>query len=165
MFLKKLGNSDHQPCLLGIDIELKKVHPPKFVYIEKPVDNAMEMIKQDVCDAQLERHTSLDTSAEDNYSVIANTITKSIEKNIPTVKTRFRRDRHSLKPWMSDDILKKIKDKDKLYNKVRKSKPDSENHKLNKNLLKSKIQDINHQIMEDGSKTDILRKTNRKIQR
>ena len=148
VFLKKLGNSDHQPCLLGIDIELKKVHPPKFIYIKKPVDNAMEMIKQDVCDAQLERHTSLDTSAEDNYSVIANTITKSIEKNIPTVKTRFRRDRHSLKPWMSDDILKKIKDKDKLYNKVRKSKPDSENHKLNKNLLKSKIQDINHQIME-----------------
>ena len=40
VFLKQFGRADHQPCLLGIDIELKKVHPPKFINIRKPVENA-----------------------------------------------------------------------------------------------------------------------------
>ena len=152
VFLKKLGNSDHQPCLLGIDIELKKIHPPKFIYIKKPVDNAMEKIKQDVQNAQLDQKTSLERTAEENYSTISDAITDSLEKNIPTIKTRFRRDRHSLKPWMTDDILKKIKDKDKLYNKVRKSKPNSDTHSSNKTLLKTKIREINQEIM-DAKKT------------
>ena len=56
VFLKKF--SDHQPCLMGIDVEIKKIHPPKFVYIKKPVDNAMENIRADVQQAQLETSTS-----------------------------------------------------------------------------------------------------------
>ena len=148
VFLKKLGNADHQACLMGIDIELKKVHPPKYIHIKKPVDNAMENIKNEVRQAQLETSTSLDQSPEENYAIIADTITTALNKNVPIVKKRFRRDRHSLKPWMTDSILSKIKEKDKLYNKVRKAKINSENHVTNKILLKGKIREINQEIMD-----------------
>ena len=108
----------------------------------------MENIRTDVQQAQLETNTSINLSADENDSVIADTITQSLEKNFPTLKKRFRRDRHSLKPWMTDTILAKIRDKDKLYIKVRKSKPESINHKSNQALLKEKISEIKQDIRE-----------------
>ena len=58
----------------------------------------MENIKNEVRQAHLETSTSLEHSPEENYAIIADTITAALDKNIPTVKKRFRRDRHSLKP-------------------------------------------------------------------
>ena len=49
---------------------------------------------------------------------------------------------------MTDTILAKIRDKDKLYIKVRKSKPESINHKTNQALLKEKISEIKQDIRE-----------------
>ena len=32
VFLKRFGLADHQPCLMGIDVELKKNPSPKFIF-------------------------------------------------------------------------------------------------------------------------------------
>ena len=146
VFLKRFGLADHQPCLMGIDVELKKIHPPKFIFTKQPVENAFENIKDEVREAKLEQKTSIDEPADKNYSVIADTIKNSYEKNIPTVKKRFRRDRHKINSWMTDSILERIKEKDVLYNKIRKSKGGSKNTENYKEKLRDAVRETNRAI-------------------
>ena len=110
------------------------------------MDNALENVKSEVSQARLNEKTSINLPPEDNYSTIAETIKNAYEKNFPTVKKRFRRDRHKINEWMTDSILERIKAKDALYNKIRKSKCDDENLKQFKNQLREAVREINFAI-------------------
>ena len=82
------------------------------------------------------------------YKYIHDTVSNAYNRNYPLVETRFRRDRHKVQPWMTDDIIKKISKKDKIYVTFRKAKEGSI-EKINlKGELDAHNNEINCMIME-----------------
>ena len=127
---------------------MNKIHPPKYFTVTKPVDNAMENIKEEVRKANLSQQISDQNSPDQNYNKIADTIKEAYDKNFPSVQKRFRRDRHKIQPWMTNAILEKIKLKDKLYVKQRKANPNLESTKALKDKLKEAVRELNFLIMD-----------------
>ena len=123
---------------------MKKIHPPKYIEIRKAVDNAEIKFKEDIISANLEQ--KVNTTANDcpnaAYQTISDTIIKAYDKNYPTVRTKFRRDRHKVQDWMNDDLLKKIAEKDKVYVRSKKAKAGSPE----KSELKCRLNALNQEI-------------------
>ena len=147
VFLKQVGRADHQPCIIGINIELKKIHPPKFIKFRKPVANAEAKFKNDITTANLEQRVrdSPNDCPDQAYKTIADTVTEAYNKNFPLIETRFRRDRHKVQPWMTDELLKKISLKDQIYAQFRKAKVDTPL----RSELKAELDLRNHEISAD----------------
>ena len=114
------------------------------------MDNAEENFKIDF--ANLELTNKIDPSphacADKSYDTIITHLQSLHNKHFPVKETRFRRDRHSVQPWMTDDLLHLIKSKDKFYVRHRKAKPNSPEKALLKHHLKSLTQRINQSIIE-----------------
>ena len=83
--------------------------------------------------------------------MISDAVTESYNKNYPVKVTRFRRDRHKVQSWMTDEILEKITAKDKLYVQTKKAKNGSTEKRELKNQLDLSNQDINRNIIEAKS--------------
>ena len=89
VFLKQVGRADHQPCILAIDVELKKIHPPKFIKMRKPVVNAEANFKSDIRAANLE-HRVKETSnncPDQAYKIISDTV---CESDVISCERKFR---------------------------------------------------------------------------
>ena len=124
VFLKQFGKADHQPCILSMDIELKKIHPPKFISFRRAVDNAEEKMRDAVASLDLVKKVTdvPGQNPEVSYQIISDAITTSYNQNYPLTQKRFRRDRHKVQEWMTDDLLKKITLKDTTYVNHKKAK-------------------------------------------
>ena len=81
------------------------------------MDNAEAKFKEEIKLANLEQKVSNtpERCPNDAYKIIADTISNAYNRYFPLIETRFRRDRHSVQPWMNDQLLSKISAKDKTY--------------------------------------------------
>ena len=77
VFLKQFGKADHQPCILAIDIELKKIHPPKFIKYRKAIDNAEEKMKLHFTSQNILDRLKNVTDPEKSYQVLADSISEA----------------------------------------------------------------------------------------
>ena len=114
VFLKKIAKADHLPCLLTLDIIENKQHPPKYVYAQK-IDELsiskfrIELIRADIRN-QIDQSPSSDP--EQTYEKIRKIIQTAYKNNFPVTKKCFQRHKHNIQPWMTKEIMKKIKSKD-----------------------------------------------------
>ena len=110
---------DHQPCILSIDLKLKKPVPPKFISYRKAVDDADSKLREEIKRANMieKINQSPDSDANESYETI---ITEAYNKTHPLTGKRFRCDQFKIKAWI-DPILKSIATKDKTYVAYRKS--------------------------------------------
>ena len=154
VFLKRLGKTDHQPCLLAIDIKLIKCHPPKFIKFRKAMPNAEDKMKNDLQDSNLlnQLNPSPYGCPNESYNTILTTVQTAYDKNYPEITARFQRHKHKIQPWMTDNILHLIKAKDKFYVRYRKAKPNSATKFLLKHHMESINQRINQSIIEAKNK-------------
>ena len=145
VFLKKIAKADHLPCLLTLDILEKKQHPPKYVYTQKIDELSISKFRIEIIRANIVN--SIDPSPtsdpEQTYEKIREIIQTAYKNNFPVTKKRFQRHKHKIQPWMTNEIMEKIKAKDNLYLKFRKAKSE-----LEKSLLKGALKTIEKQINE-----------------
>ena len=115
IFVSKL--SDHFPLLTCLDIVKKPQYRPKYIYVQEKSPEAIQNFVTDVDNKIKNTHffTSHLKDPNINYKVLENTIIESREKHLPFKKKRFKKYIHKLSPWMTDEILKMIEFKDKLY--------------------------------------------------
>ena len=52
---------------------------------------------------------------QDNYEVFASLVKFATEKHLPSKIVKYNKRKHMKSKWMTDDILKSINTKDKLY--------------------------------------------------
>ena len=115
IFVSKL--SDHFPLLTCLDIVKKPQYRPKFVYVQEKSPPAIQNFVTNI-DNKLKNtqfYTSYLRDPNDNYKELEKIIVDSREKYLPFKKKRFNKYIHKLSPWMTDEILRMIEHKDKLY--------------------------------------------------
>ena len=150
VFLKRFGKADHQPCLLAMDINISKIHPPKFIKSRKATTNAEENMKNDLKNrdllAQLDK--SPNGCPNTSYSSIISNIQIVYDTHFPEKQTRFKRAKHKIQPWMTNELLHTITVKDKFYVRYHKAKHNTPSKFKLKHHMDSLNQRINHMIIQ-----------------
>ena len=115
IFVSKL--SDHFPLLTCLDIVKKTQYRPKFVMVQEKSPQALDNFVTEIENKVDSTHffTNYLRDPNDNYKELEKIITESREKHLPFKKKKFKKYKHKLSPWMTDEILLMIEHKDKLY--------------------------------------------------
>ena len=115
IFVSKL--SDHFPLLTCLDIVKKPQYRPKFIFVQEKspeaIQNFVTEVDNKVNDAYF--YTSHLKDPNINYNELEKIITECKEKHLPFKKKKFNKYIHKLSPWMTDEILRMIEHKDRLY--------------------------------------------------
>lgn len=139
--------SDHQPCFLSIHLEALKDSFPnalrpekkKFIFIKTKPNNLNEIIREELRNINLMSCINTDPLCNPNitYDKIESIITNIIDKHTVLKKVRDNKYKHRRSDWITRGIMKSIKFRDKLYHKLKRSSPDSQEHYIIKTNLKT----------------------------
>ena len=120
--------SDHYPYFLLLDIVQKSSHKPKYIKANNYNDNSLQKFCSEI--VQNMRYWSIDRNLHSdpnaNYNTFENIITKASEKHLAPKTVRFRKYKHKISLWITKEILKLIRFRDKLYKKLYNTKDNSE---------------------------------------
>ena len=129
--------SDHLGCFTIIDKKITRVKNPKHVTVTDFSSNALNNFSMAVKNINfmglLDRN--LFTNPNETYHIIEREINKVKSKHLPTKTVKFNKYKHKKSPWITTDILNSIKYRDKLYSKLRKCNPDSQDYDIKKQSL------------------------------
>ena len=62
---------------------------------------------------------NLRANPNENYNVLTTTISKAMEKSMPTKLVKFNKKKHKKSNWITRGILNSINYRDKMYNKLK----------------------------------------------
>ena len=113
-----IGNiSDHLPCFTSICISQTKTAPSKFITVNTRSETEIINFKEGIKASLLHSHLNTDShgSPNDTYDIIEKHIQNAKETFLPTKTIRFNKHKHRIKSWMTENILRSIKFRDKLY--------------------------------------------------
>ena len=126
IFIEKL--SDHQPCFLALDFLKQKSHrSDRLVTVATQPNNFPELVKNDLISINL-NDMLIASDPNENFDILSGTL-DNIMKKYTVIKTvKFNKYKHKHNPWMTQGILISIKNRDKLYRKLRKTSHESTEH-------------------------------------
>ena len=113
--------SDHYPCFAIVDILKSRKHKPKFVQVYKH-DPAAFLSFYDELSARFQDvplDPDLCAGPNDNYALFESIVVDAKSKYLAPKTFRFKKYKHRLSPWITDDILHSIKYRDQLFREVR----------------------------------------------
>ena len=136
IFINKL--SDHQPCFTLVKIHKTNKKKSKFVKLRINTPEAHINFQNDIKTAIDSMNFNNDLLQDPNiyYNSLENIINESKDKNLPIKSVKFNRYRHKISPWISSGILKSIKFRDRMYKKLKKTNPLSQNYQTLQNNFK-----------------------------
>ena len=128
---------------------INKEATPKFIQINIQTEKAMTQVNNEIIASEiynkLDKSRSADTNM--NYDIIHDAILIAKEKHMPCKLVKFKKYKHKKSKWITQGLLKSIRYRDKLYSKLKKTRPGTQEYNtLNTNLktyntiLKSSIQ-------------------------
>ena len=129
--------SDHLPYFIYFDMNTIKKPVPKTVKVNTYDANSINAFCENVRSVITQNPLNVNLLADpnSNYNFLEKTLQESREKYLPSKFVKFNKYKHKLSPWVTSDILRSIKFKDKLYKKLKITKQDSPNYnKLSTNL-------------------------------
>jgi len=117
--------SDHLPHFTTLDFLRNRADPTKYVKIRKTNDQSYIAFKSAVkanC-----HQLQLDDVNDPNqsYEILEQKIKDAYEQCFPSKTVRYRKHSHKKSSWITLGIIKSIKFRDKLYNKVKKLDPNT----------------------------------------
>ena len=131
--------SDHLPCFTCIDILDSKPHRQNTVKVRINSPEAIESFRNEVR-TNIENtyfDRNLLSDPHENQARLDNILKDAKDKHLPEKVIKFNKYKHKLNPWMTSGILQSIKFRDKLYKKLKSTKPDSNQYNILDNELKS----------------------------
>ena len=95
VFLKKL--SDHQPYFVNINIKLTKERTPKYIQIHIQTEVAMEKVKNELieCDLNGKLDTCISADINANYDILHDAIKQAKNKRMPCKLIKFKEYKHN----------------------------------------------------------------------
>ena len=100
---------------------------PGLVYVQEKSPTAIQNFVSDV-EIRLNKKNfdrDLFTDPNANYDSFENILSNCKETHLPQKRKRFSRYKHKLSPWVTTEILKMIKFRDKLYKDLKQINPES----------------------------------------
>ena len=111
--------SDHQMYFCVLDETYKKLkNKPKYIIaFEKLNETSMSKFKHEIENAGLNHMLDNELSADPNinYEILAKVLQSAKVKHIPKVTKKINKRKHKREKWMTDDLLKLVVRKNKLY--------------------------------------------------
>ena len=104
------------------------IPPPKSITIQKFASHSVQSFKATVASANIYNKLNKKISADPNinYNIIQNSITAAKAKSFP-VKT-FKYNKHKNSQWITQGLIKSIKNRDKLYANLKSLNTGDENY-------------------------------------
>ena len=136
IFVTKI--SDHLPCFSFIDILKPKNKHSKFVKIRTNTEEALINFKNDLTESLLNAKFENEITQDPNisYNKLESIIQSSREKFLPVKIVKFKKYKHKISPWMTNGILSSMREKDKLYKKLKKTSHQAHDYPLLENKSK-----------------------------
>jgi hypothetical protein len=114
--------SDHLPYFVSLDyLKIKSSSSNKYVKISCSTDANIAKFKEYLLNeniqSQLDNNNSLDPNT--NYETLDQIIQTGINKCMPSKIVKYNKHRHKNKEWITTGLIKSIKFRDKLYQKLK----------------------------------------------
>ena len=131
--------SDHLPCFSCINIKKTKKTNPKYINVTVNTSAAIDAFKGEVkyMIGQTHFESSLLTDPNVTYAKLDDILQCAKNKHLPQRKVKFNKYKHKINPWMTSDILDSMKYRDKLYQRLKSTKPESDKYNRLEDSLKS----------------------------
>ena len=122
--------SDHFPYFLLLDTQVVSKPPPKSITIQKFDSHSVQSFKATVASANIYNNLNKEISADPNinYNIIQNTITAAKTKSFPVKTFRYNKHKHKNSQWITQGLIKSIKNRDKLYANLKSLNTGDENY-------------------------------------
>ncbi len=129
--------SDHQPYFLCLNSIKCSDPPPKYVKVRQNKQANIENLINDLQSRQIQDMLNQNPSADPNknYDVLNSVLEEAMSKHLPTKTVKYNKHKHKKSDWITYGIIKSIDFRDRLYCKLRKTKPETlEYHNIKTNL-------------------------------
>ena len=120
--------SDHQMVFTLVENLSYVTDVPKFIDIECNDPRSMQAFIAELEDINIydKLEQAIDSDPQKNYDCFIALLNGAKNKHLPKKRVRFNKNKHKKSKWMTNGILKSIKEKDKLYKKLVKANIDDE---------------------------------------
>ena len=131
--------SDHYPCFALLDICKKKKHKPKFITINNKNEQALASFCTEVETSlnMWQINNDLMTDPNENYNIFEKIILDAQTKHLSPKSVRFKKYKHKISPWINNDILRSIRERDDLHKTLVSTASDAPNHDMLKHDLQN----------------------------
>ena len=120
--------SDHQPILLFTD-EKAPVSKSKYITIRTNSEQAKAAFCLSFRNQQVLQKLDADTvDPNSNYAILEKSLKNSHDECFPMRVVKFNPKRHKKTPWITDDIIKSINVRNKLYKKLKQCRSNAFNY-------------------------------------
>ena len=120
--------SDHQPILLFTD-EKAPVSKSKYITIRTNSEQAKAAFCLSFRNQQVLQKLDADTvDPNSNYAILEKSLKNSHDECFPMHVVKFNPKRHKKTPWITDDIIKSINVRNKLYKKLKQCRSNAFNY-------------------------------------
>ena len=115
------GISDHFPYFDSLDISPYTNKNHQYIKVKTRGPDAINNLISEIRNSDMTSKLTLNLRANpnENYNVLATTISKAMEKSMPTKLVKFNKKKHKKSKWITLGILNSITYRDKMYNKLK----------------------------------------------
>jgi hypothetical protein len=113
--------SDHQPYFVTFDFLKLTKDKVKYVKVFKNTTETRLRFKTELermCSMSLFKTGSHD-DPNNNYNILNNVIQTALDKHMPTKYMKYKKHKHKKSDWITSGIIRSIKFRDKLYQRLR----------------------------------------------
>ena len=148
--------SDHYPCFALLDICKKKKHKPKFITINNKNEQALASFCTEVETSlnMWQINNDLMTDPNENYNIFEKIILDAKTKHLSPKSVRFKKYKHKISPWINNNILRSIRERDDLHKTLVSTASDAPNHDMLKHDLQNLKATLKKKIRCAKSKYD-----------
>ena len=130
--------SDHMATFISLNVSLSKSIQPKYVYKRHFSGESVEAWLQDLRSVDWPNVVNLEINTSPTVSYdhqLSCKLDELFNKYFPLKREKFNKYKHKKSKWMTMQILKNIKLRDKTYKKLMKAKTKQNFHELSQQLI------------------------------
>ena len=120
--------SDHFPYFMCLDIlHVKYDEVPKHIKSRPRHKKWLENFRKEIENAKLYSHINQDLNTDPNqsYTIIHTTIIDALDKHLLIIKVKYKKHKHKKSPWITQAIVRSVKNRDDKYKKLKRTPHDS----------------------------------------
>ena len=112
---------------------------PKYVQIKRRRAQDIDNFRDEIANANIfnKLYLSILADPNKNYDILQQTIILAINKNYPTKTVKYNKHKHNKSHWITKALINSIKYRDKLYNELTKTNPNTERYQITKTNLRT----------------------------
>ena len=133
--------SDHLPYFISLDnVNVSSNNSfPKYVQIKRRRAQDIANFRDEIANANICNKLDLSSVADSNknYDILQQTIMLAINKHFPTKTVKYNKHKQKKSYWITKALINSIKYRDKLYNELKKTNPNTERYRKTKINLRT----------------------------